>query len=70
MSKDIRKAKTYGLMVYEDGTPALDLLNMTFISERDTIEVHSSLKGVTIGININTLAEFINKNRPDLFEPF
>lgn len=50
--------------------PQLDIINVMFIPERDTITIHSPMTNIDIGININTFAEFININRPDLFEPF
>lgn len=68
--KDPRRIKTYSVLVRPDGSNAMDLTDMTFIEERDIVYIHSKLTNISIGININTLAEFMNVNRPDLFEPF
>ena len=62
--------KTYAVLTYPDGSLAMDLTDVTFVEERDTIYFHSKLSNISIGINVNTLAEFLNINRPDLFEPF
>ena len=86
MAKDPRRMKTYAVFTYPDKSLALDLINATYVSkdstpyneeidisfveERDTVYFHSKLSNISIGINVNTLAEFLNINRPDLFEPF
>lgn len=68
--KDPRRMKTYAVLTYPDGSLAMDLTDVTFVEERDTVYFHSKLSNISIGINVNTLAEFLNINRPDLFEPF
>lgn len=68
--KDERRMKTYSVLVYPDGSNAMDLTDFTFLQERDIIYIHSKLTNISLGININTLSEFININRPDLFREF
>lgn len=68
--KDERKMKTYSVLVYADGSQAMDLTDFTFIKERDMVYIHSKLTNISLGINVNTLSEFLNINRPDLFQEF
>ena len=68
--KDERKMKTHSVLVYADGSQAMDLTDFTFIKERDMVYIHSKLTNISLGINVNTLSEFLNINRPDLFQEF
>lgn len=68
--KNKYKAKTYGLIVDKDDSSRLDLYDFSWLQERNTIMIRSKLTGITFGINADTLIEFINTNKPDIFEPF
>lgn len=70
MARNKTRAKTYGLITDKDDTSRLDHFRLSWFQERNTILIRSDLTGIEFGINADTLIEFINQNKPDIFEPF
>lgn len=70
MEKNKYKAKTYGLLIDKEDNSRLDHYQLSWFRERNTVFIKSELTGLTFGINADTLIEFINTNKPDIFEPF
>lgn len=68
--KDKTKAKTYGGITDKEGYTRLDFFDLEFMQEMNTIIIRSKLTKNSYRINADTLIEFINQNKPDIFEPF
>lgn len=68
--KNKKKAKTYGGITDKGGFTRLDMYELEFIQDMNTITIRSQLTKNTFRINADTIIEFINQNKPDIFEPF
>lgn len=68
--KDKTRAKTYGRITDKNGYSRLDMFELTWFKECNSIEIGSQLTKNQYCINADTLIEFINQNKPDIFEPF
>ena len=67
--------KTFGTITVpdkKDGTEdtLLDMYSLHFDKECNRVSIRSTRTDIEIGINADTLIEFINPNKPDIFEPF
>lgn len=66
-NKDMR---VFGLRVDSDNSSAMDLFIFQHVPETNTIRITSKCKNITFGISVDHLIEFINKNKPIIFDDF
>jgi len=62
--------KTTGTFTKPDNTTLLDVYALHFDRDRNKVSIRSTWSDIEIGINADALIEFINRNKPDIFEPF
>ena len=53
-----------------DMNTLLDMYSMHFQQDKNTITIKSTWTDIEFHIKADDLIEFINKNKPDIFEPF
>ncbi len=53
-----------------DMNTLLDMYSMHFQKDQNTITIKSTWTDIEFHIKADDLIEFINKNKPDIFEPF
>lgn len=54
----------------DDMNTLLDMYSLHFQQERNTITIKSAWTDIEFHIKADDLIEFINRNKPDIFEPF
>lgn len=55
---------------FNSETTLLDSFSMHFDKDKNKISIRSTWTDIEIGINADDIIDFINRNKPDIFEPF